>query len=52
MSMTLEERVLAAYYDRLTAFAIDKSRVIASAGRRHGTRGNLGCDPIDALGEG
>jgi succinoglycan biosynthesis transport protein ExoP len=28
MSMTLEERVLAAYYDRLTAFAIDKSRVI------------------------
>jgi uncharacterized protein involved in exopolysaccharide biosynthesis len=27
MSMTLEERVLAAYYDRLTAFAIDKSRV-------------------------
>ena len=29
MSMTLEERVLAAYYDRLTAFAIDKSRVIS-----------------------
>ncbi len=29
MSMALEERVLAAYYDRLTAFAIDKSRVIA-----------------------
>ena len=29
MSMTLEERVLAAYYDRLTAFAVDKSRVIA-----------------------
>src|SRR3954470_23704987 len=28
MSMALEERVLAAYYDRLTAFAIDKSRVI------------------------
>lgn len=28
MSMTLEERVLAAYYERLTAFAIDKSRVI------------------------
>ncbi len=28
MSMTLEERVLAAYYDRLTAYAIDKSRVI------------------------
>ena len=27
--MTLEERVLAAYYERLTAFAIDKSRVIA-----------------------
>ena len=26
--MALEERVLAAYYDRLTAFAIDKSRVI------------------------
>ena len=26
--MTLEERVLAAYYERLTAFAIDKSRVI------------------------
>ena len=29
MSMTLEERVLAAYYDRLTAFAVDKSRVIS-----------------------
>lgn len=29
LSMSLEERVLAAYYDRLTAFAIDKSRVIA-----------------------
>jgi uncharacterized protein involved in exopolysaccharide biosynthesis/Mrp family chromosome partitioning ATPase len=29
MSMSLEERVLAAYYDRLTAFAVDKSRVIA-----------------------
>jgi uncharacterized protein involved in exopolysaccharide biosynthesis/Mrp family chromosome partitioning ATPase len=29
MSMTLEERVLAAYFDRLTAYAIDKSRVIA-----------------------
>ena len=29
MSMTLEERVLAAYYDRLTAFALDKSRVIS-----------------------
>jgi polysaccharide biosynthesis transport protein len=28
MSMALEERVLAAYYDRLTAFAIEKSRVI------------------------
>jgi uncharacterized protein involved in exopolysaccharide biosynthesis/Mrp family chromosome partitioning ATPase len=28
LSMTLEERVLAAYYDRLTAYAIDKSRVI------------------------
>ena len=28
MSMAPEERVLAAYYDRLTAFAIDKSRVI------------------------
>src|SRR5689334_3583561 len=28
MSMSLEERVLAAYYDRLTAYAIDKSRVI------------------------
>jgi tyrosine-protein kinase Etk/Wzc len=28
MSMALEERVLAAYYDRLTAYAIDKSRVI------------------------
>ena len=27
--MALEERVLAAYYDRLTAYAIDKSRVIA-----------------------
>src|SRR4029078_13518812 len=26
MSMALEERVLAAYYDRLTAYAIDKSR--------------------------
>jgi len=29
MSMTLEERVLAAYYERVTAYAIDKSRVIA-----------------------
>ena len=29
MSMTPEERVLAAYYDRLTAFALDKSRVIS-----------------------
>ncbi|MGH6738569.1 MAG: Wzz/FepE/Etk N-terminal domain-containing protein, partial [Bradyrhizobium sp.] len=29
MSMALEERVLSAYYDRLNAFAIDKSRVIA-----------------------
>jgi polysaccharide biosynthesis transport protein len=29
MSMSLEERVLAAYYDRLTAFALDKSRVIS-----------------------
>jgi uncharacterized protein involved in exopolysaccharide biosynthesis/Mrp family chromosome partitioning ATPase len=29
LSMTLEERVLAAYYDRLSAYAIDKSRVIA-----------------------
>ena len=29
MSMTLEERVLAAYYERLTAFALDKSRVIS-----------------------
>lgn len=29
MSMTLEERVLAAYYERLNAFAIEKSRVIA-----------------------
>jgi succinoglycan biosynthesis transport protein ExoP len=29
MSMALEERVLAAYYDRLTAFALDKSRVIS-----------------------
>ena len=29
MSMTLEERVLAAYYDRLTAFALEKSRVIS-----------------------
>jgi len=28
MSMTLEERVLATYYDRLTSYAIDKSRVI------------------------
>ncbi len=28
MSMTLEERVLAAYYERLNAFAIEKSRVI------------------------
>src|SRR3954470_4274244 len=28
MSMALEERVLAAYNDRLTAYAIDKSRVI------------------------
>lgn len=28
-SMTLEERVLAAYYNRLTVYAIDKSRVIA-----------------------
>ena len=29
MSMSLEERVLAAYYDRLTAFAVEKSRVIS-----------------------
>jgi polysaccharide biosynthesis transport protein len=29
MSMTLEERVLAAYYERLQAFALDKSRVIS-----------------------
>jgi succinoglycan biosynthesis transport protein ExoP len=29
MSMSLEERVLAAYFDRLTAFALDKSRVIS-----------------------
>jgi uncharacterized protein involved in exopolysaccharide biosynthesis len=29
MSMTEEERVLSAYYERLTAFAVDKSRVIA-----------------------
>jgi succinoglycan biosynthesis transport protein ExoP len=29
MSMSLEERVLAAYYDRLLAFALDKSRVIS-----------------------
>jgi len=29
MSMTLEERVLASYYDRLQAFALDKSRVIS-----------------------
>jgi polysaccharide biosynthesis transport protein len=29
MSMTLEERVLAAYYERLNAYAIEKSRVIA-----------------------
>jgi polysaccharide biosynthesis transport protein len=29
MSMTLEERVLAAYYERLQAFAVDKSRVIS-----------------------
>ncbi|MBX9823513.1 MAG: exopolysaccharide transport family protein [Xanthobacteraceae bacterium] len=29
MSMTIEERVLAAYYERLTAFAVDKSRVIS-----------------------
>jgi uncharacterized protein involved in exopolysaccharide biosynthesis/Mrp family chromosome partitioning ATPase len=28
LSMTLEERVLATYYDRLTAYAIEKSRVI------------------------
>ena len=28
MSMTPEERVLAAYYDRLTAYAVEKSRVI------------------------
>src|SRR5262249_46372179 len=28
MSMSLEERVLAAYYDRLTSYAIEKSRVI------------------------
>src|SRR4029077_1372370 len=27
-SMTPEERVLDAYYDRLTAYAVDKSRVI------------------------
>ncbi|MEX2036592.1 MAG: exopolysaccharide transport family protein [Xanthobacteraceae bacterium] len=29
LSMSLEERVLAAYYDRLSAYAIEKSRVIA-----------------------
>jgi succinoglycan biosynthesis transport protein ExoP len=29
MSMTLDERVLQAYYDRLLAFALDKSRVIS-----------------------
>ena len=29
LSMTLEERVLAAYYDRVSAYAIEKSRVIA-----------------------
>jgi uncharacterized protein involved in exopolysaccharide biosynthesis len=29
LSMSLEERVLAAYYDRLNAYAIEKSRVIA-----------------------
>ncbi|AMN42256.1 GumC family protein [Rhodoplanes sp. Z2-YC6860] len=29
MSMSLEERVLAAYYERLQAFALDKSRVIS-----------------------
>ena len=29
MSMALEERVLAAYYDRLNTYAIEKSRVIA-----------------------
>jgi succinoglycan biosynthesis transport protein ExoP len=29
MSLTLEERVLTAYYERLNAFAIEKSRVIA-----------------------
>jgi uncharacterized protein involved in exopolysaccharide biosynthesis/Mrp family chromosome partitioning ATPase len=29
MSMSLEERVLGAYYERLTAFAVDKSRVIS-----------------------
>jgi uncharacterized protein involved in exopolysaccharide biosynthesis/Mrp family chromosome partitioning ATPase len=29
MSMTTEERVLAAYYERLSAYAVDKSRVIA-----------------------
>jgi uncharacterized protein involved in exopolysaccharide biosynthesis/Mrp family chromosome partitioning ATPase len=28
MAMTVEERVLAAYYDRLSAYAVDKSRVI------------------------
>jgi uncharacterized protein involved in exopolysaccharide biosynthesis/Mrp family chromosome partitioning ATPase len=29
MSMSLDERVLAAFYDRLLAFALDKSRVIS-----------------------
>jgi uncharacterized protein involved in exopolysaccharide biosynthesis/Mrp family chromosome partitioning ATPase len=29
LSMTLEERVLAAYYDRLSVYAVEKSRVIA-----------------------
>jgi uncharacterized protein involved in exopolysaccharide biosynthesis/Mrp family chromosome partitioning ATPase len=29
MAMTTEERVLAAYYERLSAYAVDKSRVIA-----------------------
>ena len=28
MSLTIEERVLSAYYDRLSAYAVDKSRVI------------------------
>ncbi|MDR6303950.1 uncharacterized protein involved in exopolysaccharide biosynthesis [Nitrobacter vulgaris] len=36
LRMTLEERVLESYYDRLTAYAVDKSRVIVIEFQSHG----------------